>query len=217
MLARSASFGSCGKNILSTGILRWMGTRPFASPLPLSALGVILPLRKSVSPLLPQTIHELSDMASFSPRPRVLRSGFGWLLVLVLIAPWGARADDDPPASLSPEERAAIRKVIESQLAAFQRDDGKAAFSYAAPEIQSQFRTPENFMRMVRQGYRVLYRPLQIHFKSTLTDQGRIVQPILATAEDGRTVIALYLMKRQPGGKWRIGGVVLVPTDQKGA
>ena len=72
-------------------------------------------------------------------------------------------------------------------------------------------------MRMVRQGYRVLYRPLHIHFKSALVDQGQIVQPLLATAQDGRTVMALYLMKRQPGGEWRIGGVVLVPTDQKGA
>ena len=156
-------------------------------------------------------------MPSNSLRACVLRSGIGCLLFLALVASWVAGADDDPPPSLSPKERMAIREVIESQLAAFQRDDGGTAFSFAAPEIQSQFRTPENFMRMVRLGYRVLYRPLQIHFKSTLTDQGRIVQPILATAEDGRTVIALYLMKRQPGGKWRIGGVVLVPTDQKGA
>lgn len=111
----------------------------------------------------------------------------------------------------------AIRKVIKSQLTAFQRDDGRTAFSLAAPEIQSQFRTPEIFMRMVRQGYPDLYRPLQIHFKSALVDQGRIVQPLLATAQDGRTVIALYLMKRQQGGEWRIGGVVLLPTEQKGA
>ncbi|MEE8434713.1 MAG: DUF4864 domain-containing protein [bacterium] len=111
----------------------------------------------------------------------------------------------------------AIRKVIESQLAAFRRDDGRTAFSFAAPEIQSQFRTPENFMRMVRQGYRMLYRPLQIHFKTALTKQGQIVQPLLAIGEDGRTVMALYIMKREPDGEWRIAGVVLVATDQKGA
>ena len=146
---------------------------------------------------------------------RVLRTGIRCLLFLVLIAPAWAWADDDP--SLSPEERVAIRQVIERQLAAFQRDDGRMAFSFAAPEIVSQFGTPDNFMRMVRQGYRILYRPLRIHFKSALVDRGHIVQPLLATAEDGRTVMALYLMKRQPGGEWRIGGVVLVPTDQKGA
>ena len=149
-------------------------------------------------------------------RIRVLRSGSVCLLVLALIFPWVARGKHDPAATLSMKERVAIRKVIESQLAAFRRDDGSTAFSFAAPEIQSQFKTPENFMRMVRQGYRVLYRPFQIHFKTARTDRGRIVQPLLATAEDGSAVLALYLMKRQPGGEWRIGGVFLAPTDQKG-
>ena len=156
-------------------------------------------------------------MPAISLKTRVLRSGFCCLLLLVLIAPWGARADDKSQAPLTPEERVAIRKVIESQLAAFQQDDGRTAFSFAAPEIQSQFGTPENFMRMVRQGYRVLYRPLNIYFKSARSDQGQIVQPLLATAEGGLTVVALYLMKRQPGGEWRIGGVMLVPSEQKGA
>jgi len=164
-----------------------------------------------------EQINEASDIPSCSLRTRALHYGIGFLLVFVLISPWVARADDDPSATLSPKERVAIRRVIESQLAAFQRDDGRAAFSFAAPNIQSQFKTPENFMRMVRLGYRVLYRPLQIHFKSALADQGRIIQPLLATAEDGRTVIVLYLMQRLPGGEWRVGGVMLVPTDQKGA
>lgn len=156
-------------------------------------------------------------MLSSSLRTRALHFVLGCLLALVPIAPWVARAEDHPPPSLSPEERVAIRKVVESQLAAFRRDDGRTAFSFAAPEIQSRFKTPENFMRMVRQGYRVLYRPLQIHFQPALKKQGRIVQPLLATAEDGRTVMALYLMQRQPGGEWRIAGVALAPTGQKGA
>lgn len=151
------------------------------------------------------------------PKPAVPLSAFGCVLVLALIFPGIAGAQKGSPASLSAEERAAIRKVIESQLAAFRRDDGNAAFSFADPEIQSQFKTPENFMRMVRKGYRMLYRPSQIIFKTALAGKGQIVQPIIATGEDGRTVMALYLMIRLPQGEWRIGSVVLLPTEQKGA
>lgn len=155
-------------------------------------------------------------MPSCSLRTRVLHSGIGCLLALVVIAPWVARADEDSQSFLSPDERVAIRQVIESQLAAFRQDDGRTAFSFAAPGIQSQFKSPENFMRMVRQRYHMLYRPLRIHFKTALAGKGQTVQPILATGEDGRTVLAVYIMKKLPGGEWRIDGVVLLPTKQKG-
>ena len=156
-------------------------------------------------------------MLSWSPRTRVLRSAVGCLLALVLLAPWVVSADEDPPLTLSPEERVAIRKVIEEQLAAFRRDDERTAFSFAAPGIQAQFGTAENFMRMVRQRYRMLYRPRQIHFKTALAGKKQIAQPLIATGEDGRTVMAVYIMKKLPGGKWRIDGVLLLPTHQKGA
>lgn len=165
---------------------------------------------------MPQTLLERPDMPSCTMRTRVLHSVIGCLL-LALIAPWVAKADETPKPSLSPEERVAIRKVIENQLAAFRADDEKKAFSFAAPGIQSQFKTPENFMRMVRRNYQMLYRPRQIHFKTALAGKKQIAQPLIATGEDGRTVMAVYLMKKLPGGQWRIDGVLLLPTHQKGA
>ena len=62
-------------------------------------------------------------------------------------------------AQVSDSDRNAIRQVIENQLAAFQRDDGSEAFSYASPGIQRRFGTPDNFMAMVRSGYAAVYRP----------------------------------------------------------
>ena len=145
------------------------------------------------------------------------------LVLLVLLAMAGsstvAAADPAAPAESAPsaEVRAAVRRVVERQLLAFQRDDGEEAFSYAAPAIQQHFGTPENFMRMVREGYRAVYRPLQVSFQVAVLREGRLVQPLLVTGEDGRAQLALYLMERQPDGRWRIGGVRLLPTGGTGA
>jgi hypothetical protein len=136
-----------------------------------------------------------------------------WLLIGVLCAlSVGARAAEDP--ALGAAERAAIRSVIESQMAAFRRDDGVAAFSYAAPDIQAKFGTPEIFMDMVRTGYAAVYRPRDVEFLEALVDNERIVQPVRMVGPDGEAVIALYHMEQQPDGRWRIAGVVLIRTGE---
>src|SRR5258708_30818239 len=81
-------------------------------------------------------------------------------LLAIFVAP--ARADDS--AALDIGDRAAIRAVVEQQLAAFQRNDGRAAFGLASPTIQQQFRSSDNFMRMVRTGYQPVYRPREGQF-----------------------------------------------------
>jgi len=60
---------------------------------------------------------------------------------------------------VSSADRAAIRDIIQSQVEAFRRDDGDAAFGYASPSIRNMFGTSEIFMDMVRQGYQPVYRP----------------------------------------------------------
>jgi Domain of unknown function (DUF4864) len=153
---------------------------------------------------------------------RAMRPAAAWpaaLLALVLLALLlagvpAARAATPGPA---PADATAIRRVIEAQLAAFQRDDGGEAFSYAAPAIQQQFGTPERFMRMVREGYAPVYRPRQVIFEELVVQDGRWVQPLLVTAQDSRVLVALYTMERQPDGSWRIGGVVLLASRAQGA
>lgn len=137
--------------------------------------------------------------------------------LLVLALPPPALAAQDGAMPLSTTDQAAVRVVIENQIAAFQRDDGVEAFSYASPSVQAIFGNPENFMRMVRNGYRPVYRPRQVFFQEAVLYQGRLVQALLVTDQDGDVVIALYTMEQQPDGSWRIGSVVLLPTRATGA
>ncbi len=113
-------------------------------------------------------------------------------------------------AAQGTEESAAIRMVIERQLAAFQRDDGAEAFSYAAPAIQRRFQTPEIFMEMVRKGYAPVYRPQEIEFRDLRVRGNTIQQEVLFVGPDGEPVLALYSMQQQPDGRWRIAGVILL-------
>ena len=112
-------------------------------------------------------------------------------------------------AGLDAADREAIRRVISQQLDAFQRDDEIEAFSYASPSIQAQFKTPAEFMRMVRSGYEAVYRPRSTRFLEAFVLDGQIVQPLEVVAPDASLVVAYYLMERQPEGVWRIAGCVL--------
>jgi len=108
-----------------------------------------------------------------------------------------------------------IRIVINAQLEAFRRDDAIAAYSFAAPEIRSLFRTPGDFMRMVRIGYAAVYRPRSVRFLHHFMVAGRPVQPveIVTGAEDdvflGRRSAHTTVPGDQPatsrassGGRW---------------
>lgn len=132
-------------------------------------------------------------------------------LLLALLAPAPAAAQE---ATLAPGAQLAIRQVIESQLAAFQRDDGSEAFSYASPGIRDKFATPEIFMEMVRSGYAPVYRPREVEFLDARVRDGRTGQAVRFVGPDGRTVIAVYTMEQQPDGTWRISGVILVPAEE---
>ena len=115
----------------------------------------------------------------------------------------------------SPADAAAIRAVIESQLAAFQRDDGEEAFAYASPQIRERFATAANFMRMVREGYAAVYRPRDTAFGALAADGEHLVQRVLLIGPDGRPVDALYIIEREADGSWRIAGCILTQTPDK--
>jgi ketosteroid isomerase-like protein len=132
-------------------------------------------------------------------------------LFILLIQP--ARADEG--TTLDAADRSAIRAVIEEQLAAFQRDDGNAAFRLASPTIQQQFRSPGNFMRMVRTGYQAVYRPRDVAFGEIEIKDGVIIQRVEVIGPDGAPALAHYVMQRQPDGSWRINGCFLTASEQR--
>lgn len=117
-------------------------------------------------------------------------------------------------AQVSPSDQTAIRDVIEGQLEAFRRDDGDAAFGYAAPSIRNMFGSSETFMDMVRQGYRPVYRPRVFEFREIVTLHGMVTQKVHVIGPDGRPVTAFYPMTQQPDGSWRIEGCYLQAPDE---
>ena len=116
------------------------------------------------------------------------------------------------PMEITDSDRLTIRAVISSQLEAFQKDDAEGAFSFASSEIQAQFGTPDNFLRMVKAAYQPVYRPRSVMFENMTTIEGFPAQQVLLLDRDGNLVRALYLMKKQSNGKWKISGCYLVPV-----
>jgi hypothetical protein len=127
-----------------------------------------------------------------------------WLAILLLapLLAWGQ-------PYLSGPEAAAVREVIEAQLDAFKRDDAQRAFSFASPRIREQFATAEDFLRMVRRSYPVVYRPHSVQFEAFKVIDDQVFQPVRMFDADGQAWIALYGMERQPDGSWRIDGCQL--------
>ena len=133
------------------------------------------------------------------------------VLFLLALLPLAAAAQ-----AVSPEDAAAVRKVVEAQIDAFRKDDGPRAFSYATAGIRMTFGTPENFMEMVRSQYAVVYRPRSVAFEAPIpVGDDDLVQPVRLTDGEGRSWIALYPMQRGPDGVWRTNGCQLRRLGQE--
>ena len=105
----------------------------------------------------------------------------------------------------------AIQGVIHDQIEAFKAGDDERAYSFAAPSIREIFPTVDRFIEMVQQGYRVLYRPAEYRFGRSTEVDGEIYQEVIATDEAGKLWQAVYTLRRQADGSWKITGVKLNP------
>ena len=117
---------------------------------------------------------------------------------------------------LRPDDRAAVRLVIEGQLAAFAADDAEQAFSYASETIQATFMTARNFMDMVRIAYPVVYRPSSMSFQVPVMNNAEVWQAVQMRDAMGVDWMALYTLKRQADGVWKINGCVLQQGADQG-
>lgn len=128
--------------------------------------------------------------------------------VLIGLAAAGVRAAD---VVIGEPDAAAIRAVIEAQLAAFEQDDAMAAFAFASPGIRRSFATPEGFVGMVRQLYPVVYRPLTVRFLPPRLVDDQPIQVVEMSGRDGVVWMAIYWLQQQTDGTWLIDGCALVP------
>ena len=115
-----------------------------------------------------------------------------------------------PANAFSDAYRTAIQGTIEQQLQAFLRDDGPTAYSFAAPNIKMMFPTVDAFMAMVRQGYPQVYRPRQYSFGELKEEPGYLTQSVDIVDADGAFWTAIYTMRQDADGSWKITGCYIV-------
>ena len=115
------------------------------------------------------------------------------------------------------EERIeAIPGVIQNQIEAFRADDFATAFTFASPTIKRLFGDSENFGRMVRQGYPMVWRPAEVQFLGQETRGGAVYQNVLIVDGNGVPHGLEYMMIETPDG-WQINGVRFVAPPAVGA
>ena len=118
-----------------------------------------------------------------------------FLLVFILAVPVPVAAQEGD-----------IRDVISSQIDAFLEDDFVTAFTFAHPNIRNMFRTPDNFGRMVRNGYPMVWRPAEVDYLDLRQENGRMLQDVRIVDGNGRIFVLEYTMA-ETGDGWRIAGV----------
>lgn len=119
------------------------------------------------------------------------------LALLALLLPGQTRAQSVADA---------IQSVISRQVEAFRADDLPGAFQFASPMIQSMFRNPETFGRMVRDGYPMVWRPAEMRYGSLEARDGMQYQTVIFRDQAGTTHYFAYEMIPGRNG-WRINGV----------
>lgn len=102
-----------------------------------------------------------------------------------------------------------IRGTITQQFEAFKVDDFATAFTFASPSLQQFFQSPQNFGRMVTQGYPMVWRPANVDYLDLREEEGSFFQKVQITDAKGRFHILEYRMMQTPEG-WRISGVQIL-------
>ena len=125
-----------------------------------------------------------------------MRLVFACLVSLVLCC--AAQAQEEP-----------IQSTIESQIDAFLADDFATAFTFASPNIKTIFGTPDNFGRMVAQGYPMVHRPSSVRMGEWREVAGALWQRVFVTDAEGRGHVLDYQMIETPEG-WKINAVQLL-------
>jgi hypothetical protein len=120
------------------------------------------------------------------------------------------------PAPAQEGAEGAIREVIQRQIEAFLADDFARAFAFASPAIKQLFRTPDNFGRMVREGYPMVWRPADIAFGELREVAGRLWQRVIVTDRSGVVHVLDYQMI-PTGEGWQINGVHILRAPEVGA
>lgn len=109
-----------------------------------------------------------------------------------------------------------IEAVIGNQFDAFRAENVLDAWQYASPNIQGLFGDPENFGRMVQQGYPMVWNPAEVDFIDLQSFGAVIVQRVEVVDQAGNLHYLGYAMIETEDG-WRINGVQVLRAPALGA
>lgn len=133
----------------------------------------------------------------------IIRIGISCLAIWTIS---GAAVAQSGPA-LPPQLQQIVQSVIDGQIAAFRSGDHDTAFSYAAPSIKQIFGDTDSFIGMVKSGYGAIYGARNWSYGRGESKGDVLVQEVLITGPKGRDWVALYTLRKQPDGSWRIAAV----------
>ena len=110
------------------------------------------------------------------------------------------------------DEQTDIQNTISNQLEAFASDDFTEAFTHASPGIKDIFGSVDNFSRMVKKGYPMVWRYNNFQFlKLEETPQG-YSQIVRITDKKNELFLLKYFMKNI-SGIWKISGVTIIKAS----
>jgi Domain of unknown function (DUF4864) len=140
-----------------------------------------------------------------------------WIVAGSVIAgaqPWQPR-DLEPPldlpaaTGLTRADEAAMRLLIEAQIAAMRADDWPGAFALASPDLQAQYGTPAALRDDVTAHYAPLPAIASAQFIDIVTFRGLPTYRLTLADGDGLATTAYYLVRRldaarceSPGACW---------------
>jgi Domain of unknown function (DUF4864) len=141
-----------------------------------------------------------------------------WIMVgsgLAGAQPWQPRDVEPPPdlpaaTGLTRADEAAMRLLIEAQIAAMRADDWPSAFALASPELQAQYGTPAALRDDVTGHYAPLPAVANAEFIDIVMFRGLPTYRVTLRDGDGSTATAYYLVRRLDDGSLRVAGCVLV-------
>ena len=110
------------------------------------------------------------------------------------------------------DERADIQSTISDQLRAFASDNFIEAFTHASPGIKDIFGTVENFSKMVKKGYPMVWRYNNFEFLNLEETPQGYSQIVRITDQNDKLFLLKYFMKNV-AGIWKISGVSIIEAS----
>jgi hypothetical protein len=131
------------------------------------------------------------------------------LLVGLGLPQWSGAATIDDIRSAN---TVAIHEAMQSQLGALANDHASGAFEFATREKRSLIGSPDNFLRLVKEQYNLIYRYRRVLFSAPQLVRGNAVQVVCVTDSESHVWLAIFRMQQEQGKSWKIDGCQLLQT-----